>query len=339
MRITRETLLKIATETVAQRVQQNRDIITALLVGSLLSDEPLLGGTTDIDLIFVHASQPLLERELVRLNDEVHLDIAHLPQSAFQQPRQLRVDPWLGSAIYANPLLLHDKQHWFEFTQASVRSQFNRPDYALGRARPFAEQARQTWLKMREEPVDRDPHPAGAVSAYLAILAGAANAVAALSGYPLTERRFLVRFPERALASGNEGLAAGLVNLLGDDLAGAEVMRSWLPEWANAFDEAGRQPSASIRLHPFRKLYYERCLETFLSGERPRSALWLLLRTWTRAVHTLPADSVCLAPWQEACRQLQLGAADLAERLIAADAFLDLCEEALDRWAQENGLS
>ena len=150
MRITRETLLKIATETAAQRVRQNRSLVSILATGSLLEEEPVLGGTTDIDLIFVHSGQPPIDRELVRLNDEVHLDIAHLPQSLFNQPRQLRVDSWLGPAIYANPILLHDTQHWFEFTQASVRSQFTRPDYALGRARPFAERARQSWLQMRE---------------------------------------------------------------------------------------------------------------------------------------------------------------------------------------------
>jgi len=338
MRITRETLLKIAAETAAQRVRQNRGLISILATGSLLEEDPLLGGTTDIDLIFVHDSQPPLDRELVRLNDEVHLDIAHLPQSTFNQPRQLRMDSWLGPAIYANPILLHDTQHWFEFTQASVRSQFKRPDYALGRARPFAEKARQAWLQLREGPPDVEPHPASGVRAYLDILAGAANAIASLAGSPLTERRFLVRIPDRAHALGNPSLSAGLMDLLGEGQVDSDRVRSWLPHWMAAFEDAGKISTASIRLHPFRKLYYERCFEGFFATGQPGAALWPLLRTWTLAVSSLPAQSAHLPPWQEACLTLGLNPADLGPRLGGLDAYLDLVEETLDRWAQENGL-
>ncbi len=70
------------------------------LTGSLLSGSPLLGGTTDIDLVFVHTSTPAFPREeVVRLSDEVHLDIAHFSQTIFHQPRHLRVDPWVGAHL------------------------------------------------------------------------------------------------------------------------------------------------------------------------------------------------------------------------------------------------
>ena len=58
MRLTRETLIKIARDTAEQRVQISRRIICIYLVGSVLSDSPLLGGTTDIDLIIIHDSEP-----------------------------------------------------------------------------------------------------------------------------------------------------------------------------------------------------------------------------------------------------------------------------------------
>ena len=54
MRITRETLLKIAKDTVTQQVRSRHDLVSVFLIGSLLTDDPLLGGTTDIDLIFIH---------------------------------------------------------------------------------------------------------------------------------------------------------------------------------------------------------------------------------------------------------------------------------------------
>ena len=58
MRINRQTLLRIANDTVAQRVRQERGILSAYLCGSLLGDDYLLGGCTDIDLVFIHIDPP-----------------------------------------------------------------------------------------------------------------------------------------------------------------------------------------------------------------------------------------------------------------------------------------
>ena len=41
MRITRETLLKLAQESVTERVRTNRGIVSAYVAGSLLTQEPL----------------------------------------------------------------------------------------------------------------------------------------------------------------------------------------------------------------------------------------------------------------------------------------------------------
>ena len=91
MRITKETLLKVARESADKYSRRNRDLACIYLTGSLLSETPLLGGTTDIDLVFVHTVQPAFAREIVRLTDEVHLDIQHLSQTVFHQPRRLRL--------------------------------------------------------------------------------------------------------------------------------------------------------------------------------------------------------------------------------------------------------
>ena len=132
MRITREALLKLARNTVDLRTRLDRHLVCVYLTGSLLSNEPLLGGTTDIDLVFVHDSEPPVAREVERVSDEVHLDIAHFSQMVFQHPRSLRLDPWLGGYLIENPVVLYETQHWFEFTQASVAAQFNRPETILG---------------------------------------------------------------------------------------------------------------------------------------------------------------------------------------------------------------
>ncbi len=55
MRITPEILQKLARDTVAQRTRSDRDVVAVYLQGSLLRDDPLLGGTADIDLFFIHS--------------------------------------------------------------------------------------------------------------------------------------------------------------------------------------------------------------------------------------------------------------------------------------------
>ena len=64
MRITRETLIKAARDNAKQRSQSDRRLVCIYLTGSLLEDEPLLGGTTDIDLVVVHDSEPSVNREM-----------------------------------------------------------------------------------------------------------------------------------------------------------------------------------------------------------------------------------------------------------------------------------
>ncbi len=257
MRITRDTLLKLARETASLRVHQDRSVITVYLVGSLLTEQPLLGGTTDIDLVMIHDSQPAQEREIVRMSDEVHLDIAHYSQATFDQPRQLRIHPWLGPAIHHHPILLHDTQHWFEFTQASAGSQFDRADYILGRARPFAQNARQIWLQLHSSlPVAADPHSfCETIHLYLQSLSDATNAVASLRGAPLTERRFLLNLADRAKSIGQEGLVNALLALTGENLDGQEAIQSWLPAWSAAFEAAGTQFGSPARLCPPRLSY------------------------------------------------------------------------------------
>ena len=49
MRVTRESLIRIAKETAQERAFNDRGIIAAYLTGALVSDsDPLLGGTADI---------------------------------------------------------------------------------------------------------------------------------------------------------------------------------------------------------------------------------------------------------------------------------------------------
>lgn len=334
MRITRETLLKLAKDTVQMRVQRDRGVMCVYLTGSLLGDDPLLGGTTDIDLIFVHDREPLIDREIVRLSDEVHLDIAHYAQSVFHQPRHLRVDPWIGPFLCYNPLALHDNHHWFEFTQASVCAQFNQPEYVLERVRAFAAPARQAWMEMH---MGAAPGEIAQVNAYLKAVEQAGNAVASFSGPPLTARRMLQQLPERSERIGRPGMAAGLVDLFAPDLPPAEAWQAWQEPWAAALDAAGRMENAPARLHPQRKGYYMRAAAALWSTH-PEAAVWLALTTWTRALTVQPGGGVEQQAWQSAVLAVGLDQAHLPARLDSLDSYLDGVEESMDDWAQEYGI-
>jgi len=334
MRITRETLLKAAKNFVDQRAHTDHDLVAVYVVGSLLTEEPLLGGTADIDLVFIQNRTPDVPREIVRLTAEVTLDIAYYDEADYRHPRHLRLDPWVGSSLCDTRIVLYDTQHWFEFTQSSVGSQFYIPENVLSRSLLQSEKARNLWESMQSSV---GSHPLKLLN-YLKSVKSAANAVASLSGPPLTERRFLLKYPDRTAEIGRPGLAAGMMGLLGADLAEPERVQTWLSGWHASLQALEGEKDIPIRLNPYRFPYYERAVEAILASDHPQAVLWPLLRTWTLACSCLPSDSPHLVPWQEACEHLHLGSNHFEEKLSALDAYLDTIEETLEKWGEENGV-
>lgn len=332
MRINQDVLLKIVRDTVNARSRADRGLISIYLCGSLMGDDYLLGGAADIDLVFIHSDTVATDREIVRVSDEVHLDIAHHFHRDYRQPRNLRVHPWMGPTLNGCKVL-YDPQHFMDFTQASVRGQFDRADFVLQRARKQAEHARQIWAGFQSELRDGSPKE---FSRYLRAVDHAVNAVAILNGPPLTERRFLLNFAQRADATGQPGLHPGLLGLLGAPKVDAGTFKAWLPAWQSAYEAAGHsQPNP--RLHPARLSYYRLAMEAILAGEQPAAVLWPMLRTWTLAAAALPADAPERAAWQQALTSLGLAGPAFEERIEAMDAYLDRIEETLENWAAANG--
>lgn len=334
MRITRALLHKLARDNAEKIVRRNRELVCIYLTGSLLEAEPLLGGTTDIDLIVVHNSQPAYPREMVHLSDEVHLDIAHLSIDSFRQPRSLRTDPWLGSFLNANPTLLHDTQHWFEFTQASAGAQFDQPENVILRARKLSATARQTWVNLLAEKTLEKPQQ---MLDYLSAIENAANAISVLSGAPLTERRFLLQYPQRAEAVQRQELAAGLIDLIVPPDFDPQEIAAWLPTWRECLSAASQTDGVRPRLLPTRLPYYLRAAEALMETA-PFPALWLVLRTWTQAVLTLPGEKAHIQAWKDACKKLSLEKSKFNARYSALDNYLDLIEETLDGYAARYGV-
>ena len=333
MRINRSMLLKLANDTVEKSVREDRSIVAIYLQGSLLSDSPLIGNTADIDLFFIHSDDVGVEREIIRVSDEVHLDISHHSHRLYRQPRELRVHPWLGPAIYGCKIM-YDPQHFIDFTQASVRGKFKNPENVIHRVQTQAIHAREMWESFNNNPHLTDPQDA---SVYLRALEHVANAVVGLNGQNLTERRFLPELLKRAETVSKPGLYVGFLGLLGAPTVDAGTLRSWLPEWRNAYT-ALVGTAAPIRLDPHRLLYYERAMEVMLDSQTPHETIWPLWRTWTHIICALPDGTPHCAAWQKAGEQLGLLGDAFTEKVEGLDAYLDLVEELLEAWARANGV-
>lgn len=331
MRITRETLVRIAKETAQKRALAEPGLVAAYLTGSVRGENPFLGNSTDIDIVLVHSGQPKIRREVVAVTADIHLDIVHNSRWEYEKPKELRIHPWLGPELY-DPLPLFVSGHFFEFIQAGVRAEFSDPGNVLARARKNAEHARQIWSGLQE---GLDAGPARLL-AYLKSINHTANSIALLTGNPLAERRFMLQFHERAEAAGAPALAGDLANLLGGDRAELSMLSGFLNAWEEDFiHAAGRK-----KVHPSiafpRLIYYKASFHAMLASESPLTMLWPLVHTWTLCAAALPAAQQ--KKWQAACETLGLLGQAFDERLEELDRFLDVVDDMLDKMAASHGL-
>jgi hypothetical protein len=334
MRVTRESLIRIAKENAQERTYNDKDIVAAYLTGSLLSEEPMLGGTADIDIVFVHKNQPTQGREFVKLTPDFHLDISRRAKDEFKSPRELRGDPWLGYEMY-DPMLLFEREKFFDFVQASLRAgfEFEQPPLMLQRCRQLYSHGRQIWMDLMD--VGDKAGPAE-VRKYFKSLFHAINVVAELSGPPIQERRLLLEFPARAEAAEKPELATGAFALVGANNADVEKVKSWVPDWKSAFTAACEKTGVDQRIHPARVNYYEKAILAMLEGDIPLAALWPLIHTWTLAVEVLEGDHLLF--WQKACGELGLLGTGFGERVEGLDHYLDELDVLLEEIAAANGI-
>jgi predicted nucleotidyltransferase len=329
MRIKRDLLIKLARDTVEKRFKTDPGVVAVFLVGSVLRDEPLLGGTTDIDLLVITKNEPDIPREVAKLSNEIHIDFLFEQESLYAKPRELRGDPWRGWTMW-DPLLLHEKGKFFEYTQSSLRAQFEDPVNLLARAHAFSVPAREAWTSMQ---LSGEP----ALSEYLPAVEYAANALAVLTGFPLAERRFLLEFPQRAVLAGHPELSDTLLAMVGGLDLIPETLRAWLPAWEDAFTQAA-QTAFDTRIHSFRLAYYKQAILSLLESEIPVSALWPMLHTWALAAESDSWDEAHRQAWESVLQTLGLDSQGLELRLQGMDHYLDVLEEILDEFSLQHGL-
>jgi len=331
MQISRENLIRIAKETAEKSAYSDPNLVAAYLTGSLRTADPFMGNSTDIDIVFIHAGEPKIRREIIPLTPEIHLDIFHNPRRLYEKPKELRVHPWLGPELY-DPLPLFVTRHFFEFVQAGVRDRYHEPVSVQARSHQLAQTARQTWSKLQTAP-EYGPEQ---ILNYLRSIYLAANAVALQTGAPLAERRFLLQFPLRARAAGQPDLAAGLLSLLGANSVDGTALAGFLPEWEKNFLDAASNPAVDKSITAARLGYYKLAFNATLAGEFPQAMLWPLLITWTQAVSVL--SPLRQARWRSACGMLGLGEASFKERLAGLDHFLDRIESLQEKLTASQGL-
>jgi hypothetical protein len=327
MRITRETLIRIARETAQKRALSDPGLVAAYLTGSLRRENPFLGGTTDVDIVFVHAKTPKVHREIIPLTPEFHLDILHHPRSDYDRPKELRLHPWLGPELY-DPQPLYVTQHFFEFLQAGVRDKFNESASAFARASRPAAEARQAWSNLQ---LSEAPWP-DLLLDYLHAVSLAANSIALLNGDPLPERRFLLQFPARAEAAGRPELGESLLQMLGAGNTDMDTLKACLAAWEKDFVEAAGRSKVEERIAMPRLAYYKSACESMLESESPQAILWPLLLTWTLSAKALPPTRQ--ETWESACKGLGLIGPGFDENVARLDGFLDIVEETLEKAAE-----
>jgi hypothetical protein len=329
VRITRETLIELARRETEQRAAIG-DIISGYVIGSVARNDPLLGGTTDIDLVLIHQGHPPTTREIVRLSEQVHLDIAHHPRELYSQPRELRVHPWLGPTM-CEPIFLYDPQHFFEWAQAGARGRFYRPDHVYARANAFLKMSRQSRsvLKLSER----------WIKTYTRATLEAANAVACLTGFPVAGRRVALDLKQAAMDLGHPEVYEGFLHLLGMDAIQPNDTSELLSAWTRCFDQAS-EFSSEPELDPCRRSYYLSGFQAILEAGHPDAIIWTLLTTWERAIHSLK-NAERAAPhlllWEGALEQLRLTSAGSDARNDELERYLDHMEEIVESWAERNG--
>jgi hypothetical protein len=331
--IERETLLKIARDTAAQRMAARPTLISAYLTGSVAAGEPLLGDATDVDIIFVEDAEAPSPREVVRLTDQVALDIQYRAKAEYAHPKELRVHPWRGPEL-CEPVFLRDPTHFFELVQSSARGQFHRPDHVAARARTFVAWAREE-LHVGVLP-GMEPSSPVTIPALCRSLLYSANAVITLTGFPAAGRRLAMKLEAAARKLERVEGYDQFVAVFGGDSVEARQVASLLADWSAAY-RAG-QAAGDELVHPARRTLYERGFQSQIEADRGADALWLMLFTWQACLKNLPGDSPHADRWIAFLQQVKMASpAEFAERVGQAQAYVDLAAEVVEAWAEKNG--
>jgi predicted nucleotidyltransferase len=330
VRISRELLIDLARRETERRGADN-DVLSGYLIGSVARGEPQFGDNSDIDLVLIHKDSPPAEREMMRLSQQVHLDIAHHGQDLYLKPSALRIHPWLGPSL-CEPIFLYDPEHFLEWAQAGARGQYYRVDHTHARARAFLDRARQSTSLL--------PVSSRWVRTYCRAVHEAANAVACLTGFPVAGRRLSLQLNDAAQSLEYPELYGGFLQLLGSDSLQDWSIPETLSAWARTFDDASDISSDPL-LSSCRRDYHLNAFQVLVEMGEAKAILWFMLSTWEQALHALNQNENPEQPhaeWLNLLENLGLSAERQSSRMDALEHYLDRNEAFLEVWAERNGV-
>jgi hypothetical protein len=331
--IEQATLVKIARDTAQQRMAARPSLVSAYLIGSVAANESMLGDATDIDLVLIDGAPSPAPREVVRLTDQVALDIHYRPKSDYAHPKNLRVHPWLGPEL-AEPLFLHDPTHFFELAQASARGQFYRPEFVAARARTFLAWARAA-LHIGLLP-GAEPEAPVTLGALCQAMLYTANALISLVAFPGAGRRLVIKLEAAADKLRRPDLHAAFLDLFGGPHLPPESAQARLAAWLVAY-QAGQSATDEL-IHPARRTIYERGFRALIAADRAAEGQWLMLHTWNACLANIPRDSAAAGQWADFLGAVGLATPDdFAARVLQAADYVTQVDGLLEAWAEANG--
>lgn len=329
--IERSTLLKIAQDTAAQKMAERPSLLSAYLTGSVAANEPLLGEATDIDLIFIDSAPPPA-REVVKLADQVVLDVQYRSRDEYAHPKELRVHPWRGPEM-CEPIFLRDPRHFFELAQSSARGQFHRPDHVAARARAFIALAR-TALHLSPLP-GAEPSAPVTLANFCQALLNAANAAITLTSFPGVGRRLVLKLETAARKLNQPVVYDDFMAIFGGELPAAQA-QLLLADWSAAY-QAGQTAEDEL-IHPARRTVYERGFKALIDADRAAEMEWLMLYTWQAVMRHLPGNSLHAENWIAFLERLRMAApSDFKARVSSARTYLEKLDALVEDWADKNG--
>lgn len=334
MRVTKESLINYTKSYVNKKIHQDRGLLCIYLTGSMTSAEPLINGTTDIDLVIVHEEYTVQRREIQKISPEISFDILHLDQNFFIPPRRLRTDPWVGSSLCFDPILLYERGHWFEFTQASLEANFFLAENVILRSLQFLNEAKKKWLELSSGSIIQE---SSFVQQYLQILENASNAVVCLSSSPLTDRLLMRNFRSKAEAIDKKDLSGELYGLMIGEKDPSPYYDYFFNSWKYYLDYFGNNELVNydIRYHADRLLYYTKAVESLWKELIP-GALWLIAKSWSRIIQLYQLDEN--EYFHSFCSFIEIGPQFLEKRRKQVDNYLDLIEESILEWGKKQGI-
>lgn len=270
MKYTKEYLLEAAQNFVNKKIARDPAISAVLLIGSLRKIDHFIDRPMDVDLLVLRDEKGDVDNELVRISDEHHLDVHYDDALAYDDPKMLRSDSVRGWALW-DASVLYQREHFFEFTQSTVRSQFDEPRNVIDRMRYYIKPARELWLENSATPENVD------METYLSAIFAAGNALACIDREPLSIRSFLTDLFDVTKNLEIEDINSRFMNCLSSDLS-IDLIQSNFALWEELFMEGCKYPADDV-ITPLRLAYFRSSIDSELAGTQPIRALWPFLFT------------------------------------------------------------